>query len=186
MTVDTLSPYPPASHPHGPRAVSRGSHQVGHRPPAVRWAMPTAGARPTQAPRSPTPRGSLSVRELDGLLGQCRRQARLATLLLVEVLPTHPETADALMLAIAQRLRGSLRTGDAMALVGEMGIAVLMFDVGESSSPGVRNRLDALLREPYALGAGWARPLLRIGRAVCGLDGQHAAELLRAAALAPR
>ena len=124
--------------------------------------------------------------ELDGLLGQCRRQARLATVLLVEVLPAHPETADAVMLAIAQRLRVGLRTGDAMALVGDMGIAVLLFDVGESSSPGVRNRLDGLLREPYALGDGWARPLLRIGRAVGGLDGQHAADLLRVAALATR
>lgn len=166
--------------------MSRGSHQVGHRAPAVRWAMPTPGARPAQGPRSPTAQGSLSVLELDGLLGQCRRQARLATVLLVEVLPAHPETADALMLAIVQRLRGSLRTGDAMALVGDMGIAVLLFDVGESSSPGVRNRLDGLLREPYPMGAGWARPLLRIGRAVCGLDGQHAADLLRVAALATR
>lgn len=186
MSVDTTLPYPQASHPQGPRAAARGSHQVGHRPPAVRWAMSPPVARPAQAPRAPAALGPLSVRHLDSLLGQCRRQARLATVLLVEVLPAHPETADALMLAIAQRLRGSLRTGDAMALVGDMGIAVLLFDVGESNSPGVRNRLDGLLREPYALGAGWARPLLRIGRAVCGLDGQHAADLLRAAALAPR
>lgn len=150
--------------------------------------MPTPGARlaQAQAPLSPAASGPLSVLQLDGLLGQCRRQGRLATVLLVEVLPTHPDAADALMQAIAQRLRGGLRGCDAMAPVGDMGLAVLLFDAGESSSRGVRNRLDSLLREPYPSSAGCTRPLLRIGRAVHGLDGQHAADLLRAAALAPR
>lgn len=183
MTAATTSPCPPAHHPHGQRERSRSGHPVGHRPPAVRWAPPMPGARPTEATAA---QGPLSVLQLDGLLGQCRRQARLATVLLVEVLPTHPDTADALMQAITQRLRVGLRVGDALAPVGDMGLAVLLFDVGESRSPGVRNRLDGLLREPYPIGAGWARPLLRIGRAVSGLDGQHAADLLRVAALVPR
>lgn len=183
MTVATTSPLPPARYPHGLGDGSRSSHQVGHRGPAARWALPTPGARPADATAA---RGPLSVLQLDALLGQCRRQARLATVLLVEVLPTHPESADALMRAIAQRLRGGLRHCDAMAPVGDMGLAVLLFDAGESTSRGVRNRLDSLLREPYLLGASLAHPLLRIGRAVHGLDGQHAADLLRAAALTPR
>jgi len=181
--VIAASPQSQTRYPQGAPTPSRDNHQVGHRAPAVRWALPMPGARPAEPTAA---RGPLSVLQLDGLLGQCRRQARLATVLLVEVLPTHPDSADALMQAIAQRLRGGLRSGDAMAPVGDMGLAVLLFDAGESTSRGVRNRLDGLLREPYPMGARLAHPLLRVGRAVHGLDGQHAADLLRAAALAPR
>ncbi len=126
---------------------------------------------------------ALAAPLLDSLLGDCRRRSRLAAVLLIEVLPANAGTAPALMQAMGQRLRGRLRTGDELAQLGADRFVILLLDAGDRASPGVRNRLQAELHEPYRLGTCLVRPLLRIGRAVPGLDGNHAADLLKAAAL---
>lgn len=124
------------------------------------------------------------VQRLDGLLSGCSSQARLSALLVVEVLPADPDRAGPLMQAIGQRLCQSLRATDEVAQLGADRFTVLLFDAGDGVSSDVRTRLDRALHQPYELqGSAGAWPLLRIGRAVHGLDGQRAADLLRAAML---
>lgn len=174
-------------------------------PPMLVAVLPT-GASPRRTPPASVPQPGHSARpapvatpdwlpdgdeahryhqQLDGQLGSCRRQGRLATLLLVEVLPADPHSAPGLMLAIGQRLRSRVRAVDLLTPLGAHRFAVLLLDAGDGRSAAVRKRLDTTLRGPYRVGAGLVHPLLRIGRAVHGLDGQHAAELLQAASLAP-
>jgi|GEM_PF-1547608 len=157
-------------------------------PPA---ALPARGERRSRgAAAAPTLWADAGpyLQRLEGLLGGCRGQARLGTLLVVEVLPANPQAAGPLMQAIGQRLCQGLRATDEVSQLGGDRFAVLLFDAGEGVSAAVRERLDRALRQPYAVaspGAAPAWPLLRVGRAVLGLDGQRATELLQAASLRP-
>jgi len=174
---------PPAP---SPRVTATPGPQVSHRAPLPDLALPARSPRPAQGPVPVPAWGDPRpyARQLESLLGSCRRQARLATVLLVEVLPADADAARALMQAMGQRLRSRVRATDEVAQLGDACFAVLLVDVGERGSNGVRQRLDDALRQPYRVGAELAQPLLRIGRAVHGLDGHHAADLLRAATLA--
>lgn len=173
-----------------PQAVQQSSPIVTAVVPAD--TQPEPGPPPFGERRARRGAAALSVWEdpqpylqrLDGLLNGCSGQARLSALLVVEVLPADPDRAVPLMQAIGQRLCQSLRATDEVAQLGADRFTVLLFDAGEYVSSGVRTRLDQALHQPYELqGRAGAWPLLRIGRAVHGLDGQRAAELLRAAQL---
>lgn len=151
-------------------------------------ALPPQGTRLPRTEAMPVPAVWTDpqpyLQQLEALLASCRGQQRLASLLVVEVLPADPDQRAPLMQAIGQRLCQGLRVSDGVARLGRDSFAVLLFDAGQRVSDQVRSRLDAALRQPYRVDdAGTAWPLLRIGRAVHGLDGQHAAELLRAAQL---
>jgi GGDEF domain-containing protein len=134
----------------------------------------------------PAAPGWADLRRLEHLLGSCRRQGRLAAVLLIELQPADPDSAGALVQAVAQRLRCRVRGSDETAQIDGTSLAVLLLDAGERGSNGVRERLGEQLRAPYRVGTDLRLPLLRIGRAVHGLDGHHVTDLLQAATLVRR
>ncbi len=159
--------------------------------PQFRAAHPPralAGSMPLRTLERPTPAapGWADLRRLEHLLSRCCRQGRLAAVLVVELQPADPDSADALVQAVGQRLRSRVRGVDETAQVDGTSLAVLLLDAGDAGSHGVRERLGEQLRAPYRVGNGLLRPLLRVGRAVHGLDGGRVAELLRAATLMRR
>lgn len=164
----------PAPPPRGGGGASRGA----------RTEAPPCDARPSGAVVAPPALARWDdALPLDHLLGRCRRQGRLAALLLVELQPANPDTAAALLQAVGQRLRGRVRAHDEVALTADGALAALLRDAGEQTALLVRSRLEGLLRSPYRVHADLVQPLLRIGHAVAGLDGRRGAELLRAPAL---
>lgn len=175
-------------------------------PPRPAGAAPAPGARPgsaadpdawsqRRAPAAPAARRAATAppvwdderahaAHLERLLGQCRRLARPAALLLVRVLPVPPEALPALVPLLGQRLRARVRASDAVAQLGRDHFSVLLYDIDDRFSAAVRQRLLGQLAAPCALPDGaLLRPALRIGRALPGRDGRHADELLRAATL---
>lgn len=162
--------------------------------PAGTAARPAATPSPPRVPRVPEPRPTpppltvcadlvMAAAVLDAQLGRCRRQARLATLVWVDVVVGDADAARSLLQAMGQRLRHRVRATDSVMQVGHQGFAVLLIDAGEQASTHVRDRLDAVLQGPYRVAGGRVAPLLmRLGRAVHGLDGQDAEALLRVAA----
>jgi diguanylate cyclase (GGDEF)-like protein/PAS domain S-box-containing protein len=92
---------------------------------------------------------------------------------------------DALLTAVAGRLRRALRPGDTVARLGGDEFAVLLEDARASEAMATAERLLAALAEPFAADAvGAPRMTASIGIAV-GAAGQHdAAELLRHADVA--
>jgi hypothetical protein len=154
-----------------------------HRPATAGGAAPLP--QPAARPQQSVP-GWVDLRQMEHLLGSCRRQGRLAAMLLIELQPADPDSAAALVQSVGQRLRCRVRGNDPVSQIDPGSLAVLLLDAGELASNGARERLCELLRAPYRLGTELRRPLLRIGRAVHGLDGQHAADLLQAARLVTR
>lgn len=120
---------------------------------------------------------------LDSLLGRCRRQARTAAVLWVDLLVSDPDTGRSLLQAMGQRLSHRVRATDSVLQLGSEGFVVLLIDAGAPAAAGVRERLLDVLQGPYRVGRAYLAPLLlRLGCAVSGLDGQEAETLLRTAA----
>lgn len=145
-------------------------------------AEPAAPRMAPGQPPQPLPHWDDPV-VLDHLLGRLRRQGLMAALLVVETLPADPAHGAALVQAVGQRLRTCVRGGDEVAQMHPGRLVVVLRDAGEAISSQVRNRLEARLRSPYRLEGQALQPLLRVGRAVQGLHGQNAGDLLRAATL---
>ncbi|MEO9190921.1 MAG: EAL domain-containing protein, partial [Acetobacteraceae bacterium] len=90
----------------------------------------------------------------------------------------HP-TGDALLIAVAERLRRVLRDDGFAARLGgdEFAILLPISDPGEASI--VANRIIETLQEPYALRDVTLRPGASVGITVAPADGTDPAELLR-------
>lgn len=157
---------------------------IGHRPSALRPAPGPRGARPAAA-------GALAVcddeaahlLQLERLLGQCRRLARPVALLLVRVAHGPAPDGDATTVRLlGQRLRSRVRAADVVTRLGADRLTALLFDVDDRLSRAVQRRLTLQLGEPCGgPGRSAVVPALHIGRALPGLHGRLAADLLRAA-----
>lgn len=121
---------------------------------------------------------------LDVQLGRCRRQARPATVLWVDVMVGAADGTHPMLQAMGQHLRHHLRPTDSVTQVGCQGFVVLLIDAGEQASMRVRRRLEDLLKSPCNGAEGAVAPLpTRVGRAVHGLDGEEADALLLVAVM---
>ena len=155
-------------------------------PPPRRAPVLRAPPRPAPAPLQVWDDERAHAAHLEQLLGQCRRQARPAALLLAQLLPPADDAA-ALAPLLGRRLRARVRATDAVARLGATHFSVLLFDIDARHVPAVALRLAVQLGEPCALPDGRVlRPALRIGCALPGRDGRHADELLRVATLTAR
>lgn len=139
--------------------------------------------RPAQPPVAVCSDLPAAVASLDSLLGRCRRQARTAAVLWVDLVVSDPDTGRSLLQAMGQRLRHRVRATDSVMQLGNEGFVVVLVDAGAPAAAGVRERLLDVLQGPYRVGRAHLAPLLlRLGCAVSGLDGQEAEMLLRTAA----
>ena len=91
------------------------------------------------------------------------------------------EVGDLLLVAVARRLNGVLRSGDTAARVGGDEFVVLCEDVrGAHQAVAVAQRITAALAEPVSIGAGGeAHVHASIGIALASGPGTQAEELLR-------
>jgi diguanylate cyclase (GGDEF)-like protein/PAS domain S-box-containing protein len=91
---------------------------------------------------------------------------------------------DAVLQAVASRLRDAMRTGDTIARLGGDEFAVLLVDADESTALQVAQRVRAALAEPIDVGALSLDVGASIGIALAPKHGRDAATLLRRADLA--
>ena len=90
------------------------------------------------------------------------------------------ENGDLLLIAVARRLNGVLRSGDTAARVGGDEFVILCEDVrGAHQAVAVAQRVAAALVEPISVGAGEAHVRASIGIALASGHGTGAEELLR-------
>jgi len=159
---------------------------------AVAWhsrpsAAPDARPPPSRAttPRRPTPKLHAFDRLagasawLNAELGRCRRLARPAALLWVQLEPSLAATNGALVRTLGQRMRHRVRASDQMAQVGDDAFMVLLVDVTEAAARLVVKRLHATLHEPSDDAARAPLPA-HLCFALMGRDGDHATALLQA------
>ena len=90
------------------------------------------------------------------------------------------EVGDLLLVAVARRLNGVLRSGDTAARVGGDEFVVLCEDIrGAHQAVAVAQRIAAALAEPVSVGAGEAHVHASIGIALASGPGTAAEALLR-------
>ncbi len=90
------------------------------------------------------------------------------------------EVGDLLLIAVARRLTGVLRSGDTAARVGGDEFVILCEDVrGAHQAVAVAQRIAAALAEPVSAGAGEAHVRASIGIALASGPGTQAEALLR-------
>ena len=90
------------------------------------------------------------------------------------------EVGDLLLVAVARRLNGVLRSGDTAARVGGDEFVVLCEDVrGAHQAVAVAQRITAALAEPVSVGSGEAHVRASIGIALASGPGTEAESLLR-------
>ena len=90
------------------------------------------------------------------------------------------EVGDLLLVAVARRLNGVLRSGDTAARVGGDEFVVLCEDIrGAHQAVAVAQRIAAALAEPVSVGAGEAHVHASIGIALASGPGTPAEALLR-------
>ncbi len=90
------------------------------------------------------------------------------------------EVGDLLLVAVARRLNGVLRSGDTAARVGGDEFVVLCEDIrGAHQAVAVAQRIAAALAEPVSVGAGEAHVHASIGIALASGPSTPAEELLR-------
>jgi GGDEF domain-containing protein len=120
----------------------------------------------------------------DRLLAECRRWRMPLAVLRIEGLAPEGDAlvAAALQDEIANRVRARLRASDGVFRLGERLVGALLPDVGEATVAPIVARLHRSLVEAYRLELVLVeRPVVRIGCAVCPLDGQTGVSLVRAA-----
>lgn len=88
-------------------------------------------------------------------------------------------TGDALLRAVAERLKSSVREGDLLARLGGDEFAVLLEEVeGPRDIEAALRKITAVFREPFAAGVRQLSITASIGITVCPADGTDAAALL--------
>ncbi len=93
-------------------------------------------------------------------------------------------TGDALLMAVARRMRGCLRDGDVVARLGGDEFAVLQSHGTAETAGALARRLVEHVAEPYQIGTVPASVGLSIGIALCERAGTEPDALLRGADLA--
>ncbi len=93
-------------------------------------------------------------------------------------------TGDALLVAVARRMRGCLREGDMVARLGGDEFAVLQSHGNAQTAASLARRLVEHIAEPYRIGTVPASVGLSIGIALCERAGTEPDALLRGADLA--
>jgi GGDEF domain-containing protein len=120
----------------------------------------------------------------DRLLAECRRWRLSMAVLRIELLPAADDAlvSAALLEELANRVRARLRATDGVFRLDDAHVGALLADVGEGTVASIVARLHRGLVEPYRLAHAFVeRPVVRIGCAVCPLDGQTGVSLVRAA-----
>lgn len=91
---------------------------------------------------------------------------------------------DSVLVAVADRVRGSLRAADTTARMGGDEIAILLEDSSAAGAEETAQRIHDVLREPIALDTNEVVVTVSIGIATCRRGEQTADELLRNADVA--
>jgi diguanylate cyclase (GGDEF)-like protein len=126
--------------------------------------------------------------ELRTAVGQARDSRRLAALFYLDLDQFKPvndelghEAGDALLVAVAQRLRNSTRAEDLVARLGGDEFAVLVSGVTEAEIDGVSERLAKGFEEPFEVAGIRVLIAASIGRSTYPADAPDADGLLRRA-----
>ncbi|HTU31455.1 MAG TPA: diguanylate cyclase [Solirubrobacteraceae bacterium] len=126
--------------------------------------------------------------ELRTAVGHAHDSQRLAALFYLDLDQFKPvndelghETGDALLVAVAQRLRHCTRADDVVARLGGDEFAVLVSGVTEAEIDGVAERLASGFDEPFEVGGSRLRISASIGRSTYPADAPDADGLLRRA-----
>jgi diguanylate cyclase (GGDEF)-like protein len=89
------------------------------------------------------------------------------------------QVGDALLRDVAERLRGSIRTGDLLARLGGSVFAVVLEDVqGPLEVETAARNICGAFREPFQVGARRVSTTASIGITVCPVDGTDSEALL--------
>jgi diguanylate cyclase (GGDEF)-like protein/PAS domain S-box-containing protein len=94
------------------------------------------------------------------------------------------KTGDRLLVAVSKRIRTLLRPGDTVARLGGDEFVFLLEDTDVAGAVRVAERVSEELRAPFSLSGRQLFVTASVGVSVGGLDGKHAADLLRDADLA--
>ncbi len=123
---------------------------------------------------------------------QCQRSAQVMALLLLDLDDFKSindgyghHVGDAVLVEVAQRMRGLLRGSDVLARLGGDEFAVLLRDQDDpSQAEQVAEKLVQAIGQPWRLGHHEMRPGASIGIALMTADGSDAATLLQRADMA--
>lgn len=135
------------------------------------------------------PNRSLLLDRLERALAAAQRDAALLALLFIDLDGFKPvndryghDTGDALLRAVADRLRAVLRSTDTAARIGGDEFVVLLPVVASAADADhLAAKLRAALARPFAIGPRQIAISASIGVALHPADGGSAAELMRAA-----
>jgi diguanylate cyclase (GGDEF)-like protein len=124
--------------------------------------------------------------ELANVARRALRGRRTMALLLLDldgfkiVSETHGHAAgDALLRAVAERLKATVREGDLLARIGGDEFAVLLEDVeGPREVEALARQITGAFREPFQAGVRQLSITASVGITVCPADGTDAAALL--------
>ena len=124
--------------------------------------------------------------ELGHVTRRAVRGRRTMALLLLDldgfkiVSETHGHAAgDALLRAVAERLKATVREGDLLARIGGDEFAVLLEDVeGPREVEALARQITGVFREPFQAGVRQLSITASVGITVCPADGTDAAALL--------
>lgn len=118
------------------------------------------------------------------LLAECRRFRRPMAVLRIALLPDASGSGEpaAWRDDAARRVRARLRASDGVFRLDEHHVGVTLVGVDEGTLHDIVARLHRALMAPYRVPEGLvAQAAVRIGHAVCPLDGQTGVSLVRAA-----
>jgi diguanylate cyclase (GGDEF)-like protein/PAS domain S-box-containing protein len=94
------------------------------------------------------------------------------------------KTGDRLLVAVSKRIRTLLRPEDTVARLGGDEFVFLLEDTDVAGAVRVAESVSEVLRAPFSLSGRQLFVTASVGVSVGGLDGKHAADLLRDADLA--